>query len=155
MSRVVEIGGQPVARDTPVWELASRLSAKDGAIVVLGIARPDGRQVPLRIAASNNPREQAARAAPIERGTRLILRMIFAVLACITLIACAVLLFCAGRMTRGLVFHSAFCVASSSTAGAAGWRGRGGFSTLSVDRLARGGIGSRFFPTAGSISPGR
>ena len=93
MSRIFEIRGQPVDRATPVWDLASRLSAKEGETLVLGITRPDGRQVRYRIVASESHFREASGAVPIGRDARIAMRMALSLLTCMTLIACAVLLF--------------------------------------------------------------
>ena len=90
----VEIDGQPVARDTLVWQLASRLSVAEGETVALGIVRPDGRLLQFRVAASDRYRETAARAAPIGRDARLVpAHGPGGAHTCIALIVCAVLLF--------------------------------------------------------------
>jgi hypothetical protein len=92
-SSITAIDGKAVARSTPVWELASRLRADDGQVVVLRILGPDGRTAEHRIAASDRYVEQVRSTAPISRDARLAARMILSLLTCVTLIACAVLLF--------------------------------------------------------------
>ncbi|MBO9516654.1 MAG: hypothetical protein J7493_01160 [Porphyrobacter sp.] len=93
LSRITAIDGKPVARDTPVWDLAERLKGKDGQVVALTIESPDGQSATHRIEVS--PRYTAGRdaTAPIGRDGRMTARMIISLLTCMTLIGCSVLLF--------------------------------------------------------------
>jgi hypothetical protein len=92
-SRIAAIDGQPVARDTLIWDLAPRLSAEEGQIVSLRVVSPDGRAATYSIAASQRYIEGASSIAPISRDLRLGLRLVLSLLTCMTLIACAALLF--------------------------------------------------------------
>ncbi|HEY6813982.1 MAG TPA: hypothetical protein VI168_00450 [Croceibacterium sp.] len=93
LSRIAAIDGKPVARDLPSWELAERLRAEDGTIVALTIVAPDGRAATHRIEASPRYRAQLGDSGPVSRDTRLAIRLGLSLLTCVTLIACAVLLF--------------------------------------------------------------
>lgn len=92
-SRITAIDGQPVARDTPVWDLARRLSARDGQVVSLGVVSAEGQAATHRIVASQQYIEEAQSTAPVGRDVRLGIRLTLSLLTCATLIACAVLLF--------------------------------------------------------------
>jgi hypothetical protein len=92
-SYITAIDGRPVARSTPVWELASRLRASDGQVVALRTHGPDGRVATHRMVASDRYVDQVSRSAPVNRDVRLATRMILSLLTCAALIACAVLLF--------------------------------------------------------------
>jgi hypothetical protein len=92
-SRIARIGAEPVPRDTPLWTLAKRVRAKDGEVVDMTIVAPGGRMIRHRVTASEGPRQAVAQVAPIKREVRIGVRMILAGLTCLTLIACAVLLF--------------------------------------------------------------
>jgi hypothetical protein len=92
-SRITAIDGQPVARDTPVWDLAQRLSAREGQIVSLDVVTPEGRAADYRIAASQRYIEEATSTAPVDRDLRMGIRLALSLLTCMTLIGCAVLLF--------------------------------------------------------------
>jgi hypothetical protein len=93
LSRITAIDGAPVDRDTPSWELASRLKADDGQVVALTIAAPDGRVETHRIEASPRYLAQAGDRGPLGRDARVTTGLILSLLTCATLIACAVLLF--------------------------------------------------------------
>lgn len=92
-SRITAIDGRPVARDTPVWDLAERLSARDGQIVSLGVVSPEGQAATHRIVASQRYIEEARSTEPISRDVWLGIRLALSLLTCATLIGCAVLLF--------------------------------------------------------------
>ncbi|KRA82961.1 hypothetical protein [Altererythrobacter sp. Root672] len=93
MSRITAIDGKPVAQDTPVWDLAARLKGKDGQVVALTLASPEGQSATHRIEVS--PRYAAGKDASqvISRDQRMTARMFISLLTCMTLIGCAVLLF--------------------------------------------------------------
>lgn len=93
MSRITAIDGKPVAKDTPVWDLAARLKANDGQVVALTIMAPDGYSTTHRIEASSRYSEETNARLPIPHATRMATRMVISLLTCMTLIACAVLLF--------------------------------------------------------------
>jgi hypothetical protein len=114
-SYITAIDGEAVARDTRVWELASRLSADDGRIVTLGVTAPDGSVATHRIEASPRYAIEASGAAPIGRDARMAVRMTLSLLACATLIACAVLLFLRRpRDPVALLFSFAFLIFAGS-----------------------------------------
>lgn len=92
-SRITAIDGKPVARDTPLWDVSNRLEAEDGKVVALTIASVDGRVATHRIEASPRYVAQIGDPGPVTRDQRLAFRLVMALLACVTLIACAVLLF--------------------------------------------------------------
>ena len=92
-SRIAAIDGRPVARDTRVWDLARRLAATDGEIVAVQVVSPEGRAATHRIAASPQYIARQQSNVPIGRDLRLGIRLALSLLACFTLIACAVLLF--------------------------------------------------------------
>ena len=92
-SRLVGLNGKPVARETPIWTLAGRVAARDGEVVRLRLLLPDGRTVERRIAASDRYLARARAASPVDPNLRMIGRMAISLLTCLTLIACAVLLF--------------------------------------------------------------
>ena len=92
LSRITAIDGRPVARDTPVWELADRLEAADGKVVALTVVAPDGRAATHRIAVADY-RARVGDPGPIARDGRVAIRLALALLTCVTLITCAVLLF--------------------------------------------------------------
>ncbi len=92
-SRITAIDGKPVARDTPIWEVARRLRADDGQVVALTILGPDGQAVTRRIEASPRYVEQMGDTGPLGRNGRIAIRLTLALLTCATLIGCAVMLF--------------------------------------------------------------
>jgi hypothetical protein len=114
-SRITAIDGKPVARDTRVWDLAPRLAAKEGQVVALGIAAPDGRVTTHRIVASDSYRVEEPGAAPIGREARIAARLTLSLLTCLALIACAVLLFLRRpRDPVALLFSFAFLLFAGS-----------------------------------------
>jgi hypothetical protein len=92
-SYVVSIDGAPVAHDTRVWELARRLERPDGARVKLGLVLPDGKRVDRVFTATPELVRETGPSSVIPRNTRTGIRLALALAACLTLIACAVLLF--------------------------------------------------------------
>ena len=111
LSRITAIDGKPVARGTPVWELAKRLEAQDGKIVALTVVEPDGRAATHRIEASSRYVARVGDPGPISRDARVAIRMALALLTCMTLIACAVLLYLRRpRDPVALLFSFAFLV---------------------------------------------
>jgi hypothetical protein len=92
-SRIATIDGQRVARNTPVWDLAERLSAREGQLVSLGVVSPGGQAATYPIVASQRYIEEAQSSGPIDRDLRLGIRLALSLLTCVTLITCAVLLF--------------------------------------------------------------
>ncbi len=111
LSRITAIDGKPVARDTPVWELADLLKARDGQTVALTVAAPDGRVATHRIEASPRYVAQIGDPGPITRDGRLAIRLTLALLTCVTLIGCAVLLFLRRpRDPVALLFSFAFLI---------------------------------------------
>ena len=117
LSRITAIDGKPVARDTPVWELAKRLEAGDGKVVALTIAAPDGRTATHRIEASPRYLAQVGDPGPVKRDARIALRLTVALLTCLTLIACAVLLFLRRpRDPVALLFSFAFLLFAGTIA---------------------------------------
>jgi hypothetical protein len=114
-SYITAIDGEPVSRDTRVWDLASRLEAKDGQSVTLAIAAPDGTVATHQFQASDRYRIEPSGAAPIGRDVRMALRMTLSLLACITLLACSVLLFLRRpRDPVALLFSFAFVMFAAS-----------------------------------------
>ncbi len=93
LSRITAIDGAPVAHDTLLWDLSARLRADDGRVVALTVAAPDGRVATHRLEASPRYVAEAGEGAPFSRHVRLTIRLVFSLLTCMTLIACAVLLF--------------------------------------------------------------
>jgi hypothetical protein len=115
LSRITAIDGKPVARDTPVWELAPRLKARDGQVVALTIADPEGRVATHRIEASPRYYAQGDEARPLDRNVRSAIRLALSLLTCATLIACAVLLFLRRpRDPVALLFSFAFLIFAGS-----------------------------------------
>jgi hypothetical protein len=92
LSRITAIDGSPVARDTPVWDLSRRLRTEDGKAVALTIAPPEGRAATHRIAAADY-RSRVTDPGPFNRDVRTAIRLALSLLTCVTLMACAVLLF--------------------------------------------------------------
>lgn len=92
-SRIVAVRGEPVARDAPIWSLASKLAAEEGDVVPIRFALPDGRTVERRIRANDAHFELARAAQPVGLDARMIPRMVVSLSTCLTLIACAALLF--------------------------------------------------------------
>ena len=66
-SYITSIDGKPVARSTPVWELALMLKADDGQAVSLGFVAPDGTASTFRIEASDSYAAEVNAASPIAR----------------------------------------------------------------------------------------
>lgn len=115
LSRVVAIDGAPVARDTPVWELAARLEAADGQVVALTVRSPGGRAATHRIAASPRYAAQVGDPGPLGRDARVAIRLALSLLSCLTLIGCAVLLFLRRpRDPVALLFSFAFLILAAS-----------------------------------------
>jgi hypothetical protein len=109
-SRITAIDGAAVPRETRSWELASRLRADDGQVVMLAIVAPDGQARTYRIAAADY-RAGLAQAGPFDRGTRTTIRLVLSLLTCMTLIGCAVLLFLRRpRDPVALLFSFAFLI---------------------------------------------
>ena len=109
-SRITAIDGRAVAPDTPSWELAALLRTSDGKVRSLTIAAPDGRSTTYRIAAGDYP-ARLAHPAALDVGTRLTIRLVLSLLACVTLIGCAVLLFLRRpRDPVALLFSFAFLI---------------------------------------------
>jgi hypothetical protein len=92
-TRIVAIRGQPVSRDTAVWDLAKLLEARDGEVVPLRFALPHGASEELAVRASDDPIVQANSSIPVPRDVRIGARLVISLLTCLTLIACGVLLF--------------------------------------------------------------
>jgi hypothetical protein len=115
LSRITAIDGKPVARDTPVWELAPRLKARDGQVVVLTIADPGGRVATRRIEASPRYYAEADGERTLDRNTRTAIRLALSLLTCATLVACAALLFLRRpRDPVALLFSFAFLIFTAS-----------------------------------------
>jgi hypothetical protein len=115
LSRITAIDGKPVARDIPVWELAPRLKAKDGQMVVLTIASPEGRVATQRVEASPRYAMEPDSVKPLDRNGRTLVRLVLSLLTCATLIACAVLLFLRRpRDPVALLFSFAFLIFAGS-----------------------------------------
>jgi len=92
-SYIVAIDGKPVSHDIRVWQLAERLSAKEGQVVALTIEPPDGPAVTYRIEASERYVQQRDAQMLLGRDFQTAVRMTVSLLTCATLIGCAVLLF--------------------------------------------------------------
>lgn len=110
-SRITAIDGTPVPRGTAVWDLAKRLKAEDGRVLSLTIRQPGGRIAAHRIEASPRYVAEAGDPGPFDRHERVAIRLAFSLLTCMTLIACAVLLFLRRpRDTVALLFSFAFLI---------------------------------------------
>jgi hypothetical protein len=114
-SRIAAIDGRPVQRDTRIWDLAGRLAATEGQFVTLAIAGPDGTVATHRFQASDRYLVEPDGAAPIGRDARIALRMALGLLACITMLTCAALLFLRRpRDPVALLFSFAFLLFAAS-----------------------------------------
>lgn len=92
-SRIVSIRGEPVARNTPIWDLAKLADAKDGELISVGFLVPTGQMVTHRFTASGSYIDRARQSVPLRGDVRMIARMAISLLTCLALIACAALLF--------------------------------------------------------------
>lgn len=93
-SRIVAIEGQPIPRETRIWDLAERLAEPpERRPVALIIEEPDGARRVHRIAPDNRLAVEPSGAVAIPIDTRIGMRMFIALTTCLTLMACAILLF--------------------------------------------------------------
>jgi hypothetical protein len=92
-SRILAVEGRPIAAGTRVDALADIIRAAPGPIVRVRIQAPDGRVADHPLTRSPvHVRQEAARQS-IPRDTRMAIRFLFSALGCVTLLACAVMLF--------------------------------------------------------------
>lgn len=99
LSRIVAIDGTPVARDTRVWDLAAQLKRPDGAKIALTVLRPAGSEgerierVERTYVADPANLIESGPSATIPRDWRVGIRLVFSLATCLTLMACAALLY--------------------------------------------------------------
>lgn len=93
LTRIVAIDGEPVARDTRVWDLAAQLERPDNARIDLTLLRPDGARVERTFVADPANLVESGPSATIPRDWRIGIRLAFSLATCLALIACAALLY--------------------------------------------------------------
>jgi hypothetical protein len=114
-SRIVAIDGKPVPPDTPVWDVAKRLAAKNGQVVALSVAAPGGKVATHQIAATDRFTAVRDERLPLGRDAQMAARMFVSLLTCATLILCAVLLFLRRSQDAvALLFSVAFLIFAGS-----------------------------------------
>jgi hypothetical protein len=92
-TRVLAIDGAALPADTPIWGVAARLERPEGAQVNLAVRKPDGATAVLAFVSRAANLRESGIADVVSRDVRIGLRLALAVTTCLTLIACAVLLF--------------------------------------------------------------
>lgn len=93
-ARIVAIDGRPVGRGTTIWGLSDRLAAlPDQRPVALTFENPGGSLETHRITPDDRQMVEAPGTLIISRDARIASRMIVSLVTCLTLIACAILLF--------------------------------------------------------------
>lgn len=91
--RILAIDGRAVPPGTRIDALADILRAAPGPVVNLRIRNADGRVAHHALTRSPVHLEQAQARQTIARDTRMAIRFLFSALGCVTLLACAVMLF--------------------------------------------------------------
>src|SRR5204863_218562 len=92
-SRILAVEGRPVPAGIRVDALADIIRAAPGPVVRVRIQSPEGRVADYDLTRSPIHVHQEAARQPIPRDTRMAIRFLFSALGCVTLLACAVMLF--------------------------------------------------------------
>lgn len=92
-TRLRAIDGRPIPPGARIWEVAERIDTPPGRTVRLTFERPDGRLTASTIRASDAYAREAEAESTLSRYTRMTYRLALSLATCVTLIACAALLF--------------------------------------------------------------